>query len=507
MYSNHFIEILKNRNPLDVILFEDRKSITAGHLLKSAYSLASALLQQGVKKGDKVILAVKPGIEFLQVIYANMMIGTIVSIIDPEMGRENYRAKLDQFSPDHAFVDSRLVWMNEHPVLKFLVLKINKSIPSFPTINNCKLYTTGSKIPLFQKYKRISTLLKHPDSIPNFETISEEEDFLVTYTSGTLSEPKGVVHNYSSLFQSIKHLAELLQKNQDAIIATHLPHYALLGITAGIKVYLWDNNMPPIQKIQFITQHTITTLFGPPSDFVPLIHYLHQTKGKLPACIKNIYLGSAPIYSSFLSRLIPLSETAKISCLYGMTENLMVSFLDAREKLQAVSDGDMVGYPFPGVDISIAADGEVCILSNQMYSHYWQQEKIQGVHHTGDIGKLDCKGRLILLGRKKDMIIRRNFNIYPGLYEPSIHKIKGIHEAVMLGMYNKPKADEEIILVVDGEAGLKECDIMKQLTSGNYSIDKEALPDKILFMDIPHAGRQHKVDRKLLIEKISQSKK
>jgi acyl-CoA synthetase (AMP-forming)/AMP-acid ligase II len=123
-YTNYFVEALRNRIDSDIILYEGSKSITAGYLLNSAYALASALHDSGVKKGDKVVMAVKPGIEFLQVMYANMMVGTIISIIDPEMGRENYLQKLKQFAPDHAFVDSKLILLNEHPAAQICSVKI-----------------------------------------------------------------------------------------------------------------------------------------------------------------------------------------------------------------------------------------------------------------------------------------------------------------------------------------------------------------------------------------------
>ncbi|NJL74875.1 MAG: hypothetical protein HC892_07440 [Saprospiraceae bacterium] len=105
------------------------------------------------------------------------------------------------------------------------------------------------------------------------------------------------------------------------------------------------------------------------------------------------------------------------------------------------------------------------------------------------------------------MIIRGNFNIYPGLYEPTIHKIKGVKEAVMIGLYNHQKADEEVILVIDGEKDMTSQEVMKQLTFGAYSIDKEAIPDRIVFMKIPHSGRQNKIDRKLLANHLTTLKK
>ena len=224
LYSNQFINTLIERKASDPVLFEDRKAITAGQLLHSAYYLAVKLKEGGVKKGDRVVIIVKPGIEFLQLIYANIMIGTLVSIIDPEMGRENYLAKLAQFAPNHAFADSKLLLLNEHPILKFLILKLNKSVPSFPRIKNCRLWATGIWLPLFQKHTRIAPFLRNSHEKLEFEPINEKEDFLVTYTSGTLSAPKGVLHSYRSISNSLMHLAKLLHSNNDEAIATHLPH-------------------------------------------------------------------------------------------------------------------------------------------------------------------------------------------------------------------------------------------------------------------------------------------
>jgi acyl-CoA synthetase (AMP-forming)/AMP-acid ligase II len=430
-------------------------------------------------------------------------LGTVISIIDPEMGRENYKIKLKQLAPAAAFVDSRLILLNEHPIAKFLILKLNKFVPEFPRIKNCKLYASGIWLPILQKHSKISSIIKKQssDSVSIIKS-NAKDDFLITYTSGTLSEPKGVVHSCESLSNSLKHLADLLKSNNDAIIATHLPHYALLGINAGIKVHLWNNKVSAAEKINFIEKNKITTMFGPPSEWSPIIEFCNKNDIKLPESLRNIYLGSAPVYSSFLLKLIPIAHKINITCLYGMTENLMVCKQDGREKALETGDGDLVGTPFMGIKLKIAEDDEVFLHSNQLFSGYFLAEKSPEFHATGDFGKIDEKGRLVLLGRKKDMIIRGNFNIYPGLYEPTVNKIKGINEAVFIGKYNHQKNDEDIILIIDSEYNLNKETIINQLKSGEFSIDKEAWPDDIVFMKLPRSGRQQKVNRKLLRELV-----
>jgi acyl-CoA synthetase (AMP-forming)/AMP-acid ligase II len=506
LFTNHFIDSLRSFSGEKELLVADGKSITAQTLLHSSHGLAQELLKKGVKRGDRVILAAKPGVEFLQIIYANMMIRTVVSIIDPEMGCDNYKAKLAQFKPQHAFVDSRLVLLSEHPIARFVVHKLKPNVPDVPILRECLLFTTGPRLPIVQKHFHLASLFKNPSEPSALQSADDRDDFLVTYTSGTLSEPKGVVHSYSSLSNSIRYLADMLRQNNDQAIATHLPPFVLIGMSAGVKVFLWDNEWSAPVKLKFVEENKISSLFGPPSDYLPMVKHLNAMGSKFPLCLKNIYLGSAPVYNSFLTKLLTCCHHVNITSLYGMTENLMVTFQNARQKISEVVDGDLAGTPFPNVKLSIAADGEILVDSDQLFKRYWHLNESSRPHHTGDLGKVDSSGRLILQGRKKDMIIRRNFNVYPGLYEPTINKIGGITEAVMIGVYNNEKADEEIVLAVESEEKMEARAIEAKLRTGQFSIDREALPDRIVFMKLPRSGRQNKVNRQLLRTQVEQQR-
>ena len=99
------------------------------------------------------------------------------------------------------------------------------------------------------------------------------------------------------------------------------------------------------------------------------------------------------------------------------------------------------------------------------------------------------------------MIIRRNFNLYPELYEHSIMKISGVREALILGVYDEVLHDEKVYLILDADSDEKT--MMSKLNAGRHSIDREALPDKIIFGEIPHSGRQNKADRAAALRMIS----
>ncbi len=89
--------------------------------------MAQQLAHHGLQKDDMVILAVAPGAEFLTIMYATVMLRVKVAIIDPEIGRDLYAAKLTQLNPKWAFVDSRLLMLQEHPLIRLAYFKLAKN--------------------------------------------------------------------------------------------------------------------------------------------------------------------------------------------------------------------------------------------------------------------------------------------------------------------------------------------------------------------------------------------
>ena len=100
------------------------------------------------------------------------------------------------------------------------------------------------------------------------------------------------------------------------------------------------------------------------------------------------------------------------------------------------------------------------------------------------------------------MIIRRNFNLYPGLYESTICRIPGVTECAFVGVFDEKKQDEVVALFVETHQPVSEKALRKALEFGPYSIDKEALTDYILMEKLPRAGRQFKVDKQQLRQQL-----
>jgi len=117
---------------------------------------------------------------------------------------------------------------------------------------------------------------------------------------------------------------------------------------------------------------------------------------------------------------------------------------------------------------------------------------------TGDLARVD-DGRLVLLGRKKDMLIRGKFNLYPGLYEPAITALEGVREAAIVGVPDPETGDEEVVLAVVGT--IPEPALRRRLRE---ILDAEALPDRIVYLpELPFSGRGRKLDRGVLRASLS----
>lgn len=240
-----------------------------------------------------------------------------------------------------------------------------------------------------------------------------------------------------------------------------------------------------------------------PAEYRDLMNYCKETNQQFPDSLRHLILGSAPVLTPLLIELRKYSE-AKITCLYGMTEHLVVASVDGDEKINYNGKGDLLGQPLEKMQYAIADDGELLIRSPLLFKRYFHLQEAHELYATGDLVEKDQNGRLLMRGRKKNMIIRANKNIYPGLYETTIAGIKGVHEVCMMGFYDESIHDERVILVVDGDASVTKKYLMKELTIGKHAIDFDALPDHILFQAIPKSGRQQKADIQQLTAQIKQ---
>ena len=151
-----------------------------------------------------------------------------------------------------------------------------------------------------------------------------------------------------------------------------------------------------------------------------MVTYCEKSARPFPDTLRQIVLGSGPVDRPLLARLRPfLPSSTQVQSVYGLTEMVPVACVDMAEKLAWQGEGDLVGAPLPGSRVRIGEDDELHVAGNWLCDRYLGGEPLTEVA-TGDLARLDNEGRIVLLGRIKDMIIRGHYNIYPALYEGKI---------------------------------------------------------------------------------------
>jgi acyl-CoA synthetase (AMP-forming)/AMP-acid ligase II len=193
-----------------------------------------------------------------------------------------------------------------------------------------------------------------------------------------------------------------------------------------------------------------------------------------------VLLGSSPVTRPFLRRLLAaVPDSATVRCVYGLTETGPVCVADGREKAARDGDGDWVGRPQDGIEQRSGGEVEVRAANSppSLAPGGWLP--------TGDLGRLDADG-LVLLGRSKDMIVRRGVNHYPGVLEPAL--LERLPDAALIGVFDRRAEDERVVLVHTGAA-----------PADLGALLGDAVPDHVLALpELPRAGRQHKVDKEAL---------
>ena len=480
-------------------------SISAGDLARRVVLCADNLKASGFKPGDKAVVMIKPGIDLITVIFGIILVGGVIVVAEPYMGQDIFESRMGELQPEWVFAESILLGLPYHPLARYALRMAGKQVVDLSVLKNVRYIRRGSWIPGSLKSASLKSFLKKGKNAveSNFVSRNPTEDLLIVFTSGTTSSPKMVVHTFGSVQEMLKCIQEVCRATKDDIFYTPLPHFLLLAVSLGIHAVIPSFDVSARERIQHMYRYRPTMLFGAPVEFLEYKDEYAKKNTRFPDFIKKIFIGSAPVTREFLNRfmkIVPL-ET-EVSCIYGMTEALPVAVVDARRKILFAGDGDLLGTPVALAKITISDDKELHVEAPHMFSRYWGMDHAKKVD-TGDLVETK-EGELVLVGRKKDMIIRRDVNIYPALYESTIEKISGIRGCALVGVFDEAIQDEKVFLFIEPEDGYSPDTVLQntksELEGGRHAIDRGALPDFYTIHTLPRIGRQRKIDKNALRE-------
>jgi acyl-CoA synthetase (AMP-forming)/AMP-acid ligase II len=495
------------RRPNAVALIETggRRS-TYAQLLGAVDRVASGLDALGVRPEDRVLFAVRPGLEAFVLVLALLRVGAVVVALEPGTGPELLARRIATAEARWAMAESLLLAAAAVQGARWLPERWRSAVPLPPPSRlrraGIRLVRVGPWLPGLPSATSFAALARRrPTATRPGLAAAAEAPALLVFTSGTTEAPKAVVHSRRSVGATIRLFRRHLALDPSAVVYGTELHLVLPALHAGATAVIPRHRATPRRILHDLGRHHVTHLFSTPGNLAALAEQVAPA-GRLPPTLRHILLGSAPVGPDVLRRARDvLPEHTEVWCVYGMTEVLPICRVDLREKLAFAGPGDLVGHPFPELALRLAPDGELLVRGPHQFRRYLGQQPVDEVA-TGDLAEIDALGRVILKGRKKDMIIRRGHNIYPGLYEPTIARIDGVGRCALVGVPDPVTSDELVVLAVQPTSSARRAELGRRLPhllrTGEHRIDRDARPDRIVVMPIPLVRRSHEVDRAAL---------
>ncbi len=350
-----------------------------------------------------------------------------------------------------------------------------------------------------------------------FETVARDEDDLAAllYTSGTTGRSKGAMLSQKNLLSNAETLFKTWGYTNNDFLLHALPIFHSHGLFVATNVSLLaGGSMVFLPKFQvetvLQTLPRATTMMGVPTFYTRLLDDLRFTRN-LVAHMRLFISGSAPLLAETHEHFEKRTGH-RILELYGMTETSM----NTSNPYDGERRAGTVGFPLDGVEIEVRdpetgiekQQGEIGVLwvrGPNVFLGYWQMpEKTKeelledGYFVTGDLGLIDARGYIHIVGRCKDLIISGGFNIYPKEIELFLDALPGVRESAVIGAPH-PDFGESIVAVLVPEAGSAlDLDMIEDVTSRDLAGFKR--PRRLEVIEALPRNTMDKVQKNLLRE-------
>jgi len=300
--------------------------------------------------------------------------------------------------------------------------------------------------------------------MPDFAVVDrdDEDTAVILYTSGTTGRPKGAELTQANLARNTEVMcADLIHLAPDDVIFGGLPLFHAFGQTCtlntAVAVGACLTLLPrfgPEPALQILAGHRVTVFAGVPTMYVALLGYPDRAAYDVSA-LRLCVSGGAAMPVEVLRGF----EEA-FGCLvlegYGLSETSPVASFNHPDRARKPGS---IGTPIRGVQMRVVDKegnevaggevGEIVIRGHNVMKGYWRRPEEtakaipDGWFRTGDIGRVDEDGYFVIVDRKKDMIIRGGYNVYPREIEEVLYEHPAVTEAAVIGLPH-PALGEEV---------------------------------------------------------------
>jgi long-chain acyl-CoA synthetase len=458
----------------DYLVYQDERW-TYGEAHAEVAAIASWLVAQGVRPGDRVAIAMRNYPEYMLLYWAIASVGaTVVGMNAWWVGPEMVYGLKDA-EPKVIFIDQER--------LDRLVPHLDE-VPGSPLLVGVRL--TGAAPDGLVDY---ATVRSHAGTLPDV-TIDPDSDACIFYTSGTTGHPKGALQTHRGCVNNVMNLAfwarcqagvQILlgqAKPEDfenppqgvSLVTTPLFHVTANNcvaqggtLTGGklVLMYKWDAG----EALRLIEREKVSSMSGVPTMARELISHPDFPNTDTSSLLV-LGGGGAQLQPDLVGRIEKNVATARPNTGYGMTETCGI--ITAISGDFFVDRPDSCGPAMPNYEVMVLDDegnevpqgqlGELCVRGAPVIRGYLNRPDataetiVDGFLRTGDVARIDEDGFIYLVDRKKDMVLRGGENVYCAEVESAIYTHDAVAECVVFGVPDERLGEEvgAVVVLKDG---------------------------------------------------------
>jgi long-chain acyl-CoA synthetase len=420
-----------------VVFAEARRELTFGELDRRARRTAGLLAAKGVQPGDRLALSVPNGLGFLDGWFGALYAGVTVLPVPPMSAPRELAHRLGHARVKALVCDARTAALADAALAGTSVLRLEAD-----RLAEGSAETDGPR------------------------DLAPDAPAMILYTSGTTGTPRGALITHASLAvhtAALVHHVLALEGSDVVLACLPLTHSYGIRMTllapfyAGARCVLVERFSVSVLR-ELGAREQVSWFPGVPTMFHALAHDAAVTPADVPALRWCLSAGAPLPREVRLKAEAALGKPVRQG--FGLTEATFSTV-----SLPGDPGGeDTVGRPVPGVEVRIVSEageplaagqaGEICVRGQNVMAGYLDDPAAtvevyrDGWLHSGDIGVLDAEGRLSVVDRLKDMILRGGFNVYPAEVEAVLVAHPQVRDAVVVGQADERYGEEVVAVLV-----------------------------------------------------------
>jgi long-chain acyl-CoA synthetase len=306
------------------------------------------------------------------------------------------------------------------------------------------------------------TLLGEAEPEREVADTADDDTAVILYTSGTTGTPKGAELTHGNLARNVEAGLNLFEPSPDEVILGALPLFHSFGQTCGLNCAVASGaclslipRFDPSKALGIIERDGVSVFQGVPTMYAAMLAHPERDSfdvSTLRLCVSGG--GAMP-----LEVMRGFEETFGCIILegYGLSETSPIASFNHPHMERKPGS---IGTPIEGVEMRVVDEdrkpvvqgevGEVAIRGHNIMKGYWRKPEAtadaidsEGWFYTGDMARVDEDGYFYIVDRKKDLIIRGGYNVYPREVEEVIYEHPAVHEAAVIGIPH-PELGEEV---------------------------------------------------------------